>query len=168
MKILKGETVEEQMKSVDTMLSRYSRRLHKTVKGIITPYPISNYIDVPIKDVALKYMFPIEGTLLIGHIYIEQMPEEGVDIFMVLGLEDKFKSEQIFTKENFVVMRPNLLIEAGSRLTVSVKPKGGSRVTGIWTALLWEPNVKETVVKKFLIDELDKVGKDNVDFLRQE
>lgn len=161
MKVIKGETLEEQMKHVDTILKRFSRRLHKTTAGIISPYPISSYVQSPIGGVVLRYMFPISGKITLGALYIEGMPKSGVDIYAVVHLEETYKSEVFFTKEASILIEPDIDIVAGSRLVLSVRAKGEEEVFGIWTSLLWVPEVRDSVVKQFLIDELDKAEEEN-------
>jgi len=157
-KILKGNTLEEQMKSVDTILSRQLRPMRRKAKAMITPIPISSYVDVPIENVVLKYMFPVSGTLNAGCMFIETMPKDGVDIVMEVCLGKlSRKVEQIFVKGPRISIKPNISVEAGSRLTVSVM---SDEVTGIWTAFLWAPEVKDCIIKKFLTSELDGLEKE--------
>jgi len=161
MKIIKGGTLEEQMKSVDVILDRFSRRLHKTARAIVTPYPISSYVDTPIEDIVLKYMFPTNGTLKAGYMFVEKMPKSGVDLLIDIGIGELHRSEQTFTKKSPITIQPNISISAGSRLTVKVIPKE-EEVSGIWIAFLWAPDVKNVVVKEFLIDELNKISGNNI------
>jgi hypothetical protein len=154
MRILKGSTLEEQMKSVDTILSRQSRRLNKTAKAIVTPFPISNYVDIPIDNVVMKYMFPADGTISVGYLCVEKMPREGVNLLMRIDIGELYREEQMFVKKSPLLIKPNISISAGSRLTVSVVPREGE-ISGVWIAFLWSPEVKNAVIKKFLIDELE-------------
>ncbi len=156
MKLIKGETLEDQIKSVDIILSRFSRRLRKTVTGIITPFPISNYVQTPVDGTVLKYMFPAEGKILSGVVYIEDMPKSGIDLYTVLWRGEAFDSRTLFTRKNLTVVHPNIEVIVGDRLTVSVVAKGGAQASGIWISLLWEPKVSDAVIKKFLIEELNK------------
>ena len=161
MKIIKGDTLEEQMKFVDMVLDRLNRRKRKVAKGLITPFPISNFVDFPVEGVVLKYMFPANGQLLYGGMFIEQMPKDGVDILFTLQVDNNYKSESMFTKNNTFTIRPNIDIYSGSRLTVTVTPKvEGNEISSVWTSFLWAPKMKELVIKKVLIDELEKIGEE--------
>lgn len=160
MKVIKGKTTEEQMKSVDTILKRFSKRLHKTVTGVISPYPISSFVQEPGEGPVLRYMFPISGTVLIGSIFIEDMPKSGVDIYAVIYVKDEIKSETFFSKKQSIFIRPNIDIAAGSRLVLSIKPKADEQVFGVWTSFLWAPAIKDSVIKQFLISDLDRVGEE--------
>ena len=162
MNIIKGDTLEEQMKFVDIMLERLNRKKEKIAKGLITPFPISNFVDFPVEGVVLKYMFPVNGQLLFGGMFIEKLPKDGVDILFNLQTSNNlgtYRTESMFTKSNTFTIRPNIDIRSGNKLTVSVIPKiEGSEVSGVWTSLLWIPAMKELAIKKILIDELEKIG----------
>jgi hypothetical protein len=162
MKIIKGDSLVEQMRFVDTMLSRLVRKSQKIVKVLIPPCPISNYIDIPIDDIVFKYMFPAGGTLTGGYLAVDNMPKGGVDLIIEINTDGAVKSETVSTKgsSTSLSVKSNLSVSAGSRLTVRVVAKvEDSELSGIWVALLWTPKIKDSLAKKFLIDELDKLEK---------
>jgi len=167
MKIIKGETLEKQMKSVDVILSRFSRRLHKTAAGIITPFPISNYVQTPLDGVILKYMFPAAGKILSGVVYIEDMPRSRVDLCTVMWRGGTSDSRSLFIEKKLTVVHPGIEVLTGDRLTVSVVAKDEVQPSGVWISLLWEPKVSDVVVKKFLIEELDKQQEEELDALSE-
>lgn len=167
MKLVKGETVEKQIEHIDTILKRFSRRLHKTAAGVIPPYPISGYVQSPVGGVVLRYMFPSDGSITLGALYIETMPKSGVDIYAVVHLGETYKSEVFFTKKASVLIKPDIDIAAGSRLVLSVKTRGEEEVFGVWASFLWVPRVKDSIVKEFLMDELDKVEEENASEARE-
>ena len=163
MKIIKGDTLEKQMEHVDVILKRFSRKLRKTTTGIITPYSISGYVQSPAEcgGLVLKYMFPINGKVILGTLYVEGMPRAGVDIYATVQFEDMHKSESFFTKRQSVMIKPDLDIVAGSRLTIRAVAKGEDQVSGVWASFLWVPEIRDTVIKQFLIDELDRIGEED-------
>ena len=167
MKIIKGETTEKQIEHIDTILKRLLRKTHKTAAGIISPYPISSYVQSPIGGVVLRYMFPAVGKITLGALFIETMPKSGVDICATIYLEDAHKSEVFFTKKVSVLIKPDIDVVAGSRLVLSVRTKDEEDVYGIWTSLLWVPEVKDSITKQFLIDELDKIEEENASEARE-
>ena len=167
MKIIKGETLEKQMKSVDVILSRFSRRLHKTTAGIVTPFPISNYVQTPLDGVILKYMFPAAGKILSGVMYIEDMPKGGIDLDIVMRRGKSSDSRSLLVEKNLTVIHPDIEVLTGDRLTISVVAKDGAQPDGIWISLLWEPKVSDAVVRKFLIEELDKQQEEELDALSE-
>lgn len=162
MKIIKGETLEKQMEHVDTILRRFSRRLHKTVVGVVPPCPISNYVQSPVDGVVLKYMFPTDGEITFAALYIENMPKSGVDVFVVVHFEETYKGDVLFAKGQLIPINIDMDVIAESRLTLTVKAnKDEEQVSGIWVSVLWTPGVKDSMIKQFLIDELDGIGEEN-------
>ena len=161
MKLIQGETIEEQMKHVDVILKRMSLKLHKTVVGVITPFPISGYASVPVNKVVLRYMFPADGTITIGVAFIENMPAEGIDIYINLHRGDAVESTSVFTKKQAVMVEPDAEVIVGDRLVVSIDPKGQGEVSGIWTSFLWTPKIRNAEIRQYLIDDLERIGEEN-------
>ena len=157
MKTIKGETLEKQMEHVDRILKSYSRRLHKTVVGIITPFPISNYSETPIDDIVLRYMFPANGKITVGGMFVENMPKVGINIQTIIYRGDAEISKTYFSKRQSIIMQPNVDVEIGDRMLIKVNTmKEEDIVSGIWIAFLWTPIIKDSVIKQFLIEALEK------------
>lgn len=161
MDIIKGETTEEKMSHLNVLLKRMSKKLHKTVTGIITPFPISGYAKDPVDSVVLRYMFPAGGKITVGGAYIESMPKDGIDIYTNIHRGDSVISNSVWTNKKYVLINPDVGILAGDRLVISVVPKGGE-VSGIWISFLWVPEVKDSEIKQFLIEDLERIGGENV------
>ena len=161
MDIIKGDTIEDKMKHLNVLLKRMSKKLHKTVTGIITPFPISGYIRDPVDNVVLRYMFPASGKVTVGGAYIEIMPKDGIDIYTNIHRGDSVLSNSVWTNKKYVLINPDVGILAGDRLVISVVPKGGE-VSGIWISFLWVPEVKDSEIKQFLIEDLERIGEENV------
>jgi len=161
MDIIKGETVEEKMKHLNVLLKRMSKRLHKTVVGVITPFPISGYAKDIADSAVLRYMFPASGKITVGGMYVENMPKDGIDIYTNIHRGELVISREIWTNKKYVLIDPDAEILAGDRLVVSVVSKGGD-VSGIWVSFLWVPEVKDSEIKQFLIDDLERIGEENV------
>ena len=158
MKMIKGETLEKQMKHVDRILKQYSHRLHKTVTGVITPFPISGYKYMPADDDTIfHYMFPSSGKITTGGIFIDNMPKNGIDIITAVHQGDLVNSRMFFSKKQSIIIDPDADVNAGDRLIIKVKPiKFEEVVSGLWIAFTWTPKVKDAVVEQFLIEDLEK------------
>ena len=167
MKMIKGENLEKQMAHVDRILKSYSHRLHKTVTGVITPFPISGYSEVPVNDIVLRYMFPANGKVVVGGVFIEDMPKNGVNILTTICHGSSMESRTFFSKKQSIVIEPNADVIVGDRLIVKVLvAKSEESVSGIWTAFTWVPEVKDSVIKQFLIKDIEK-NEENMDALFQ-
>lgn len=161
MKVVKGNTVKEQIEHIDRILKSYSYKLHKTVIGIITPFPISCYsetIDGPV----LRYMFPANGKITIGGLYVEKMPKDGIDIHVTIFDGTNQNSQVIFSKKSSIAVEVNAKVSSGSRLLININPVSKEETaSGIWIAFLWIPEIKDSGVEQFLINTLENVGKRN-------
>lgn len=154
MKLIKGATLKQQMNHVDRILKGFSGRLHKTVVGLVTPFPISSYSETSEKPI-IRYMFPADGKITAGGMCIEGMPKAGVSINITVCSGLECESKVVETKRQHVAISPNLEVKFGSRLIIKVDPvNDGDVVSDIWIAFLWVPAVKDTEVKQFLIDDL--------------
>jgi hypothetical protein len=154
MKIIKGSTLEDQITSIDEILVRFSRKLHKTVVGIITPYNVFNYVNSPSDGIILRHMFHSGGTINSGMLYVENMPKEGVDIVATMYYGNSHKTETLFNKKQFAMLEFNIGVISGFRLEIEIKSRNSGQLGEIWTSFLWTPEIKECVVKQYLIDEL--------------
>ena len=120
MKIVKGKTVEAQIKHIDLILSRFSRRLHKTTAAVITPTLVPSFKESLVNDVCLSAMFPVDGTVLIGAIYIEGMCKDGVDIHATVSGDFGTRKKSMFTKRQLTIVRPNIEVPAFSRIEIKI------------------------------------------------
>ena len=157
MKMIKGETLEKQIEHIDRILKSYSHRLHKTITGVITPFPISSYSETPIDNIVLRYMFPVDGRITVGGLFVEDMPKHGVDVTTTILQASTQISNTVFSKKQSIIVTPNVKVSAGDRLIIRViSVSSEETVSGIWIAFLWTPEVKDSVIKQFLIEDLEK------------
>ena len=154
---------------IETILTRVSRRMNKTVTGLLTPYPISNYCNEPVSDIVLRYMFPSNGKITVGAMYIEDMPKGGVNIVLYVGDATGGGTKTYTIKRKDFKLAPNLPVSFGSRLTIGVKPVVEEEIVkGIWTSFMWVPDVKDVDVKTYLLDELLALEETNNAGLKEE
>lgn len=161
MKIIQGETIEQQMKYLDKIIERVVKRSKTTVTGIITPYPISSYCQTSVNGEVLRYMFSTNGTLNNGVMLIEDMPKEGVTITVksISGLQSQ--SVSTVTKKKAFEVPVDRKVSVGDRVVVYVEPVvEEENVSGIWVAFTWTPDRKDVDVKKYLLDEVLKLAEE--------
>lgn len=157
---LKDGTPEEKLVHVERILNRMSRKLHKTVIGVMPAIPIMFSIDEPKED---------------GEIFSFLMPAKGIitDVCLFVGKFDgseivEFEAEvrgpvtgayaRFGTKKNLTIHKASLAVSAGDRLSLrTVSPE---KVHGIWLALLYQMGIKESRKEVFLLEELEKILKE--------
>jgi len=153
-------TNEKKIKKLTTIVERLTRRSNKIAKAIIPPIPISNCISgEEVKGDILKYMFCCPGKVKKGGIYLNAKPESGVVIKISIDSDIGSGSvSYIITRKN-LIFEPDLDVDTWNRLTVSIQANDSEKdkITEVWIGLLWIPTIKDSEVKNFLIEELDKV-----------
>ena len=161
MKIVKGDTVEKQIKHIDLILARFSRKLHKTVIGVVPPIVIPFYYDqVEAGDTVLRFITPVDGTMLGGGIYIEEMGEKMKRLPLSIKLQSGLDVMDVGfeVKLGFSALKKEVDMDAGGRISVVIH----GEAKGVWLSLAFEPTVGAGRIKRMMLDELERVEEDNV------
>lgn len=164
MKILKGDTLEAQVRHADRVLDRINRKTAvRTATGFITPFPLSAYSDTA--GVVFKHMFPAKGTINVAVVHVDKAPKNGFRINLEMGRGKNSIKHSEFIKDDHISVKLGIAVQVGDRLTISTEPANeGEEIAGVWVSLLWTPDVKDTTAKQFLIEELEKAaGKNLID-----
>ena len=156
---LKNTPIDEKRISfIEKVLSRLTRRQVKTSKAIITPYPISNAIFSDKVDGAiLRYLFPCKGKITKVVVDLGKKPKQEININIHLSNELDGKGNDFsILKRNFNTDL-DINVDEFSKLSVNINyenNKDEDNITECWIALLWVPDIKDTKIKQFLLDEL--------------
>ena len=151
--------MEKRIKQLEMVTQRLARRSKKTTSAILTPYPISNAVSGEVvKGVVLKYLFPCKGTISKCVIDIGKRPKQ--DITIVIGIinDEKGSSKTIVLNKIRIATDLKLNVDIYDKLSISISyevEKEVDNITDFWVSLLWTPTVKDTVIKQFLIDEIE-------------
>ncbi len=149
------DTMISRIKSLERQVARLHRRKVKKISAVITPFPVSNCIvDKDISGAILKYLFCTSGRITKGMIRISKLKGNAtVEIIIANNIGERSKS-YIMNKQE-IILQPDFDIQVGDRLTIKVFPNAEEdKITEAWASFLWVPNVNESEVKHFLIDEL--------------
>lgn len=147
---------EDRIKKLEKISERLLRRAVKTKAAMITPFPISNVIfNERIEGIVLNYMFPCEGIITKGIVDIGKKIKKGVIITVSVNNKEfgSSKSFTLITKSDSI--EPMLKINTGDKLTVSLSYDDDENITESWVAFLWIPTIKDTIIKHFLIADLE-------------
>jgi hypothetical protein len=128
----------------------------KIITGVITPFPITSFMENTRDNNAIRYMFPMGGKITLGTAYFEDMPEIGVDIHIDIYRGDEINSTVLFTNKKYFLIEPDTEVLAGDRLSVSVVPRGEADLENIWLSFLWVPKTKDAEIKQFVLTELEQ------------
>ena len=136
------------------IIKRFERRAKKTIKTIITPYPVSG-------NTPLEYLFPAKGNISRVIVKADTMPKDGIRIRIVTKYEDNIETTEYKTKKLFI-SETNITAHVGDILSIIVEAINPEEDVSAMAAFLWVPDKKETKSENILISELDKL-KENSD-----
>ena len=151
---IRGTTPHQKFESINKTLNQFWPRLHHSVVAAIPPIPIFEYADAPDDEgVILRKIFPGKGVITKGCLYIEEYVKEGpVNIRVQVEGAGGGNHAMFETKDKLVVVEPNLPVDAGSRLTLSVlEPEN---INGIWIAFMYEVGMQGAGKEMFVLDQL--------------
>ena len=150
--------IEKRVKKLELITERLTRKAKKkTTSAMITPYPISNCaMGEDVHGAVLKYMFDQEGVISKGRVRFDKKLKSGVRITVLLENDLGCGSKSYIANRNEILIKPDLKVSCGDRLTVSVNPNNPEeeKLNEVWIAFVWAPSVGEATVKSFLIDQL--------------
>ena len=158
--IIKGDTAEQKFKHIERILQRFSRRLHKTVIGLIPASPVFGYCENPERDpTVLMVIFPADGVITQSAAKADRCGKNArIMVDIVSGSEEFTKSFPL--KLRAVVEEVNFPIKAGDTLTVTVTKPEDEEVSGVWVGLLYQVGMKDLTSTKFLIDQFEALIED--------
>ena len=143
---------------IEKVVTRLARRSRKQSSAIITPYPISGCLAGNISGEVLRYIFCADGTITRAIISLDKKPSEGVKVTIDLFDESGGTSKSFIAMKKVSIIEPEAPVFSGDKMVVSAEVINPERdkISELWLGLLWKPHVKDTHVKSFLIDDLEK------------
>ena len=154
---IQGKNADEKFKSLEIILRRMNRRLHKTIIGYIPPSPIFGYVEKPSDDgVILKCVFPANGN--ISRVCLAVSKYEGSDkVDFIIGIKTEFKNQEIkfTTRRPVVVEEVELEVKPGDFMTLSTLTP--ANVSGICAVLLYNIEYKSGKMHQIAADILDNL-----------
>lgn len=158
--IVKGNSADEKIKSIDTIINRMYRKIHQTVVGVMPPIPISSYVDIPpVDNVLLRYFFLADGIITKGGLAIEKYNvKKGVKFSASFDGPSGGRYTIFETRSPVYLEKINVPVKAGDRLTFALSTLSTEDIPivieGVWSGFLYEVNMKDMGKETFIIDEL--------------
>ena len=149
--MLRG-SFDEKLKQVERIIRRMSLRQNNFVIGVTPPIPVFDWTKTPDEDgVVFRKLMPGNGTITIGCMYVEELDQQLIPK-AVLTIEGQLGGANINIPIDRQMLRiePRMPVEFGQRLTLSIDPP--EACSGIWTAFLFEVDVKHTKEDQQLAD----------------
>ena len=154
---IKGDTVDQKFHSIERILQSFQRRLSKTLVGMIPPIPVFGGREVIGSDgVVFRVVLPAKGTITKAYLTIKDYKiAKEVTFNFTLARKAHGSFSEFSTRLHYASHDPNIQVEAGDFLTLTVKPP--ENVENVWVSFLYEIGLKDLKIEKFLIDELERL-----------
>jgi len=153
-RLVKGDSIDEQISSIDTILSRLRLPYQINKVGLISPIPISASTDNP--DIPLKFMFAGKGKISDLYIYIDSPPKSGISIDTAIysGLDKMARA--VIVKKPSVATTLDFVTNAKDRVEIKFENvvKEEPKANSIWIAFLWIPDLSIINLQKLISKEV--------------
>jgi len=152
-----GNTADEKFKHLERILQRFSRRLHRTVVGLVPASPIFGFSVSPAQNpFVLRAIFPADGIITKAALFVGKS-NKSVEVMATIRTGNATTSEVFVVKKKAIVEELNFPVKAGSMLEVEVlEPL--EDVANVWVGLLYEVGMKDTHQMKIAIDQLEAIA----------
>jgi len=152
---IKGDTVEQKFKHVERILQRFSRRLHKTIIGLIPASPIFGYCSDSKEDPnVLRAIFPVEGVITHAALKANRCGKDARMIAELTSGDDKV-TKSFRLRPRASVQKIDFPVLEGDSLDVRVIDDSEKGSLGVKVGLLYQIGTKDLASTKFLVDQFE-------------
>jgi len=158
---IKGKNHSEKLEHIEKILQRFQRKLHKTVIGVIPPIPVQGYVKWPDENgIMFKQIVPANGKITRAAVAVGKYEsKDPIQFRFDVGGSDGSSNVHVFAvKKSSGVVDLDMPVRAGDVVVASTQ----SEIEDIWYSVLYNIDIKESVIKRFLIDELEKLTDERV------
>lgn len=155
--------ISSQSEKLERRQERSIKKARKVAKALITPFPISGAIvGEDVSGDVLKYMFPCKGTITKGIVMLDSKPSSPVSVEVKLFNTVESTSRGFTLSARRMLISPDITVNAGDCLSISLTKNPEHAVKELWISLLWTPSVRDVEAKSFLIEELGSSEEDDI------
>jgi len=161
---IKGDTPNEKFKHIEIILNRMSRKLHKTIIGVMPPVPIMFAVnEIPESGEIFSFLTPARGMITDICLLIGEFTDKELVSFEAMvkgptgGMHTTFA-----TRKNLTISKIDLSVGPGDLL--SLKTTSPERIKGIWLSFLYQMGIEKAEQKTYLIEEFEHIiDKESID-----
>ena len=156
---IKGKDTNEKFNHVERILQRFSRRLHKTVIGLIPASPIFGYCESSVEDsMVLRAIFPADGVITHAAIRADKC-EKGSHVHVNIVSDDEDFTKSFALRPKAIVREVNFSVKAGDSMEIWISDPDSENdgSFGVLVGLLYQVGMKDLASTKLLIDQFDKL-----------
>jgi len=164
-KLLNG-SLNDKMEQVEKYIRYLKIRRGNYVIGVTPPIPVFDWTqNADEHGVVFRKLMPGNGKITLGCMYVETL-DNRLNPKAVLDVEGQLGGTRVNIPINrqTLSIEPNMPVEFGQRLTLSIDPP--EACSGIWTAFLFECDVKHTKTDQQLMNgflELAEMANEELD-----
>jgi hypothetical protein len=154
---IKGNTPDEKIAHVERILNKMSRRLHRTIIGVIPPVPVMFSTPTPNADGSIfTFLAPASGTITDICLVIKEFADKDPVPFVAqVNGPSGGAHINFLTRKNLTIQAANLQVSAGDLLSFSTSAP--DKVKGVWLSFLYQFGMNKLDKTSFLIDEFEKL-----------
>ena len=156
---LKGDTPEKKFKHLERIIERMSRRLQKTVIGLLPMAPIFGHVSDPVNDPCiLSTLFPADGMVTHVALKAEDAPKGTKLVVEFTSGNDKV-SKTFKLKNVSIVEKTDFEVKAGDLLEAFVETtEEGSGP--VWVGILYQISMKDSIRTPIAIEQFEQLTGD--------
>ena len=151
---IKGDTTEAKFAYIEKVLNRMSRRLHKTVIGVMPPIPVMFSTEVPKGDGEIfTFLCPASGIITDVCMVVKEFDDQTpVEFIASVEGQTQGNSAKFKTRKNLTIVKLDLLVKPGDLLTL--KTSMPDNIRGIWLSFLYQIRTNKSSQTKYIAEEL--------------
>lgn len=150
--VLKGETVEDKLKSVEGYLNSLNRRFSKTVVSVAPNIPILFPLSSPDENGLLFfYISPLKAQITTFAIHIGEFKEKSI-VYVEIKNGPKPEIFEYHVTQQSEVVPLNYPILPGNLIKIYVRDP--TEVKGVTIGILLEPDLSQAKKEQFVIQAL--------------
>jgi len=158
---LKGDTPEKKFKHLERIIERMSRRLQKTVIGLLPASPVFGFCTDPMSSSIMRAIFPSDGLITKIAVYFGRRAKESPEIEIIVEEMGSSGREVhvIQVPKKGIVAEVNYPIKAGTRVQANVV-NPTEEVGDVWVGFLYQVGIQDLAKTKIAIEQFEQLTGD--------
>ena len=158
---LKGDTPDKKFKHLERITERMSRKLQKTVIGLLPASPVFGFCADPTSGSIMRAIFPSDGLITKIAVYFGRRAKENPEIEIIVEEMGSSGREVhvVPVPKKGIVAEVNYPIKAGTRVQANVV-NPTEEVGDVWVGFLYEVAMQDLTKNKIAIEQFERLTGD--------
>lgn len=158
-KFVKGDSLEDNIHSIDLILQSWAPRLGNYITGIIPPVPIMHYQKLADSDGTIfGGIIPFKGKITAAFFSVGKLNKKPLRIKVSVLYNGIQSAMTVECEKIFNIVYPDFVVEAGSIVKVAMEPADAAEE--LYIGILVHPNLESTNKERQLIEGLKQLEKE--------